>query len=289
MIPPEIILMGMFTGAVYGLIGMGMSLIFTCIRNMINLAHGHLAILATYLAFTLCREFKMDPFVSALAVIPIIFALGFAIQYGAINRLIYRSPTVPLILFAGIASIIENCVLLAWNPDPRSLAPFAFYSFTSLSIMGVSLPLIYAIGFCFSLVAMFVFYVFLKNADIGRAIRAASEDVEYAECLGIDTRKVFAYAFGIGATLAAIAGIIIGLIYVFTPADGWPYTTLSFSVIVLGGIGSIRGAFVGGVTLGIVQQLSAYFFGIPYQYFISYILVILFLALRPQGIFGARV
>ncbi|MEM0216152.1 MAG: branched-chain amino acid ABC transporter permease [Candidatus Nezhaarchaeales archaeon] len=289
MAPPEVILMGTFTGAIYGLIGIGLSLIFTGIRNMINLAHGHLAVLAAYLALTLSSNSMLDPLICALLVVPIVFALGAIIQYGAVNRLIYRSPTIPLILFAGIASIIENVALLVWHPDPRSLAPLAPYSLLTVSLLGVRLPLIYLVGFLISLGSMLILYTFLKHTDIGRAIRAASEDPEYAECLGVDTKKIYAYTFGIGGALAAIAGIMVGLIYLFVPSDGWPYTILSFGVIVLGGVGSMRGAFVGGVILGISQQLSAYYLGVAYQYFVGYILILAVLALRPQGIFGMRV
>lgn len=289
MVPPEVIIMGAFAGAVYGLIGIGLSLIFTGIRNMINLSHGHMAMLAAYVALTLCERFKFDPLICILLDAPMIFILGFVIQYGMINRLVYRSPTVPLIIFAGLASIIENIMLLVWAPDPKSLAHFASYTFLSIRLFGVRLPFIYLLAFFISLGATTGLYFFLKHTLIGMAIRAASEDPEYAECLGIDAKKIYGYTYGLGGVLAAIAGVLVGLIYVFVPSNGWPYTITSFGVIVLGGVGSMRGAFIGGVLLGIVQQLSAYYLGIAYQFFVGYILILIILSIRPQGIIGARV
>lgn len=289
MVPPEIVFMGAFVGAIYGLLSIGLSFVFTGIRNMINLSHGHFAILAAYIALTLSVSFRFDPLASAILVMPIIFILGFIIQYGPINRLIYRAPTIPLIVFAGIGSIIENVALLVWNPDPRSLAPLAPYTLASIQLFGVRLPLIYLIGFFISLGVTIILYIFLKFTRPGMAIRAASEDPEYAECLGINTKKIYAYTFGLSGALAALAGVVMGMVYVFVPSNGMPYTIMSFGILVLGGVGSMRGAFIGGAILGIVQQLSAYYLGVAYQYFLGYIIILLVLSIRPQGIIGAKV
>lgn len=287
--PVEVIFMGIFVGAVYGLIGIGLSLVFTGIRNLINLAHGHIAILSAYLALTLSLALRVDPLISVGVVIPLIFFMGFLIQHGLLNRLIFKDPMVCLILLVGLGSVMENVMLLIWNPDPRSLAPYVPYALQSLKFLNIQIPLIYLIGFCFSIVATIILYVFLKRTYTGMAIRAASEDPTYAECLGVNTRRIYSYTFAIGFAVAALAGIIIGMIYTFVPSSGMPYTIISFGVIVLGGLGSMRGALTGGIILGIIQQLTAYFLGVAYQFFLGYVVIVLILTLKPEGLFGQKV
>ncbi|MEM3551141.1 MAG: branched-chain amino acid ABC transporter permease [Candidatus Bathyarchaeia archaeon] len=288
-IPLEVIFMGIFVGAVYGLTGIGLSLVFSGIRNVVNLAHGVFAILAAYLALTMSTALRLDPLFSTVAVVPIIFLFGFAIQYIMMNRVVFRQPTICMIILVGIGSIIENSMLLYWNPDPRSLAPYSSFALKSFDLIIVRLPLIYLIAFCISVAATVMLYFFLKFTYTGLAIRASSEDPTYSECLGVDTKRIYAYCFAIGVAVAALAGIAIGAIYTFVPSSGMAYTIMSFGVIVLGGLGSMRGALTGGIILGIIQQLTAFYLGVAYQYFVGYIVIILLLTLRPEGIFGQRV
>ena len=281
--------MGIFVGAIYGLLGIGLSLVFAGIRNLINLSHGHIAILAAYIALTLSIAMSLDPLVSAVIVLPVIFVLGFIIQFGLVNKTIFKDLTISLLILVGLTSVIENLMLLVWNPDPRSLARYAPYAIQSFNLFGASVPLIYLVGFSISIVATVMLYVFLKYTYSGKAMRAASEDPTYTECLGVNIRKIYAYTFGLALAVAAIAGILIGLMYVFVPSSGMSYTIIAFGVMVLGGLGSMRGALIGGIILGLTQQLAAHFLGVQYQFFLGYVIIILILTLRPEGLFGYRV
>jgi branched-chain amino acid transport system permease protein len=286
----EIIFMGIFQGGIYAIAGLGLSLIFAGIRNTMNVSHGQMIVLGSYLAYALVVALGLDPLLTLVVVIPIMFGIGFVIQYGFLNRVVLRETAggrMQIIL--GVGLIIENSLLLIFNPDPKSLSPFAKYSLGSLKVLGISIPIMYLIDFLVSLGVMVIVYLFMKKTYMGIVIRAASEDYVCVQHFGVNYKKIFAFTFGFGCILAAIAGVLTGITFSFEPASGGIYMNASFSVLVLGGIGSMRGALTGGVILGIIQALAAYYAGITYAYLISSIITLFLLAIRPEGIFGYKI
>jgi branched-chain amino acid transport system permease protein len=281
--------MGVFVGGVYALVGLGLSLIFTGIRNTINICHGQLFILGSYLAFTFARNLGLDPLLSLVFVLPIVFCLGYALQFGLLNKVVFKGLDPYIMVTMGIGLVFENAILLVYKPDMRSLAPFASYAAASLEVAGVRISLAYLIDFIAALLIMLLVYFFMKRTYMGRAIRATSEDSVCAQLFGVNDRKIYATTYAIGSLLAAVGGVFAGLIYAFEPSSGWVYLDMAFAVIVLGGVGSIRGALLGGIILGVVQALASYYIGIVYAYLTSCLITLIILAIRPQGLLGYKV
>jgi branched-chain amino acid transport system permease protein len=281
--------MGAFIGGIYAIIGLGFSLIFAGVKFMVNLTHGQLVILASYLSLVFVFYLQTDPLLSMLFILPIIFCLGFFFQYWLLNRTLSFDTPTGLTIILGVSLIIQNVLLVIFGPDAKSLSKYSSYATAYVKPLGVHIPVMYLIDFLAALLVMFLFYIFLKYTHLGRAIRATSEDSECAQLFGINYRKIYALTFGLGSMLAGIGGVLTGLTFSFDPNSGGTYLEMAFSVLILGGMGSLRGAMVGGVILGIVQALSAYYIGPAYKYVFSSILTLVILAIRPEGILGYKV
>jgi branched-chain amino acid transport system permease protein len=282
----EIVIMGMLLGGIYGIIGFGFSLIFTGVRNTVNLSHGQLVLLGSYLSFAVVTSFKLDPLLSSIIVLPISFCLGFLLQYGLVNRVVLKGPGIRILILLGAGLVIENMMLLIFNPDPRSLAPYAPYAIKFIDFFGVHIPIIYLVNFFAALVVMTLVYLFIKYTYVGMAIRATSEDPLCVHHFGINHEKIYAITFALGSVLAAIGGVLIGLTFAFEPALGFNYLGIAFSVVVIGGVGSIRGSFLGGIVLGVIQALASYYIGITYSYLVSNLITLVILLIKPEGVFG---
>jgi branched-chain amino acid transport system permease protein len=190
----------------------------------------------------------------------------------------------PLIIAFGVSIILENAFQLAWSPMSRGLtAPYALNSFT---LGDVHVPLIYLLDFLVAIVVMLFIREFLRRTYMGKAINAAAQDRVAAHLMGINTNRIYAFAFAIAMAVSAIAGVFLGLTFPFTPASGPTYLIIAFGVIVLGGMGNMLGTFLGGMIMGLAQTLGGYFFGATAQMLVAYIIVLIVLSVRPQGIFG---
>jgi len=284
----NLILMGICLGGIYAVMGLGFSLIFAGIRGALNIAHGALAILACYFCL-LFAERGFDPLLAMLPVIPIMFILGYAIQGGLVNRLVYGDPNVFVLLLVGVSVVIENLIIVIWSANPKTLTTFAPYAIQGIKIGGVTLPLNYIINFSISVAVIILYYLFLKRTYWGISIRATSESYVYAQLLGVNPKKTYAYTYGLGAIAAGVAGILMGLTFTFVPSTSLDWLTIAFGVVVLGGLGSLRGVIAGGLIMGLTVVLSAYYLGVQYQLFLCYVVILIVLALRPEGIFGYRV
>jgi branched-chain amino acid transport system permease protein len=284
----NLILMGICLGGIYAVMGLGFSLIFAGIRGTLNIAHGALAILACYLC-SLFAERGFDPLLAMLPVITIMFILGYAIQGGLVNRLVYGDPNVFVLLLVGVSVVIENLIIVIWSANPKTLTTFAPYAIQGIKIGGITLPLNYIINFSISVAVIILYYLFLKKTYWGISIRATSESYVYAQLLGVNPKKTYAYTYGLGAIAAGVAGILMGLTFTFVPSTSLDWLTIAFGVVVLGGLGSLRGVIAGGLIMGLTVVLSAYYLGVQYQLFLCYVVILIVLALRPEGIFGYKV
>jgi branched-chain amino acid transport system permease protein len=278
------ILNGILLGGLYAVIAIGLSTMFGIVK-LVNLAHGDLMILSSFLSLVLVSWLGISPFWTLLVVVPVMYFVGFFIQNFLLNRVLGKELEPPLIVAFGLSIIIQNLLLLVFTPDARSLM-------TSLAIetipvgKSLNIPAIYLVDFLVGGVVIFCLYYFFQKTYMGRAIRAASDDEVAAQIMGVNTRNIYAKAMGIAMMTAGVAGVLVGTTFTFYPHTGPQYLITAFGVIVIAGFGSMKGAFVGGLILALAQTLGAQFFGPGYQLLCGYVVLLIVLAVRPQGLFG---
>lgn len=278
---------GLLLGGLFTVTALGLSLIFGVLR-LINLVHGELLVLGAYLSLELGRNAGLEPLLSLVVIVPAVLALGYPFERILLGPLIAKGPEPPLLTTFGLSVIGMNLFILVFSADTRSLQ--ASYATDSMSVAGIDIPVIYAISFGFALVLTAATHLFLQRTAYGREIRAAAEDPVAAEVLGVNVARAYGLTYGIGAAFAAIGGVLVGLAFSFTPTTGTGYLLTGFTVVVLGGLGSLKGTLVGGLLLGVVESVGASFpqVGDGYRDFIGFVLFLIVLAIRPQGLFGRR-
>jgi branched-chain amino acid transport system permease protein len=285
------VMMGILLGGLYVLIALGLSMVFGVMR-LINVAHGDLVILATYFAFfAMTGEIRghrfalgIDPILSLIIIIPILFGIGYVIQKFLMSRAFGISMEAPLLIAFGLSLVIQNTCQRLWTPLSRGLT--TSYALQSFAVGPFYVPLAYLLDFVAALVVMLLLREFLSRSYLGKAINASSQNKRAAHLMGVNTDRVYAFAFGIAMATAAIAGVFLGLTFPFTPTSGVSFLIIAFGVVIVGGLGSMLGTFVGGMILGLAQTLGGYFVGATAQMLILYLLVLVVLTVRPQGIFG---
>lgn len=278
---------GILLGGIYAAVGVGLAMIFGIVR-LVNLAHGDLMILSSYIMLATGGIIGINPYLSLIVALPIMFCVGYGIQRYILNRVLGIGMEPPLIVAFGLSIILQNTLLLIFSPDAQSLeTPLAIKSLNLTDT--VSIPVIYLVGFLFGVGVILILQAFFRNTYLGRAIRAASDDEMAAQYMGINTKNIFAVAMGIAMMTAAVAGMLIGTTFTFFPHTGPQYLIIAFGVVIIGGAGSMIGTLVGGFILGIAQLMGAYFFGSGYQLLSGYLILIVVLAIRPQGLFGKAV
>lgn len=277
------LIMGILLGGLYTVIALGLSLVFGVMR-LLNVAHGDLVIFGSYFAYAIITHLGMDPILSLVMGIPLLFIIGFAIQKYLMARAFEVSTEAPLIIAFGISLVLENTYQIIFTPMSRGLT--TSYALSSFIIGEIYIPVVYVLNFLAAIVVMLLLNGFMKKTYLGQAIIAASQDGRAAQLMGINTARIYAITFGIAAAIAAIAGVFLGLTFPFTPVSGIPFLIIAFGVVIVGGLGSILGTFIGGMILGLAQTLGAHFLGAAAQMLIVYIMVLVLLAVRPQGLFG---
>ncbi len=281
--PP--IVKGILLGGLYVAIALGLSLVFG-VMKLINVGHGDLVILGSYFAFAAMGWLGIDPFLSLVMSVPLFFALGFLVQRFIINRAFRISLDAALIACFGISIIVQSLTQVIWTPFSRSLT--TPYQLQTFAVGPVTISVRYLLDFIGGLAVMIAVREFLRRTYLGKAIGAASQNKPVAERMGINPNRVYAFAFAIAMSCAAVAGVLQGLTFYFGPASGPRFLIISFGVIILGGLGSMAGTFVGGMIFGLTQTLGAHLSGgsMLVQNIAAYLLVFAILSVRPQGIFG---
>lgn len=277
------LIMGLMLGGVYALVALGLSMIFG-VMKLINLAHGDLVIFGSYMTYFLMSYLGLDPVLSLVIGIPAMFGLGFGIQRYLMGQAFGISGEAPLIIAFGISLVIQNANQVIWTPLSRSLnTP---YSLMSFQLGQLQFPLSYLLDFIAGIIVMVALREFLRRTYLGMAITAASQDKKAAQLMGINTHRIFGYAFAIAAASAAVAGVFLGMTFPFTPTSGISLLTVAFGTVIIGGLGSMLGTLIGGIILGIVQTVGGYLLGPATQMLMVYIIVLFILAIRPHGLFG---
>lgn len=274
---------GILIGGVYALIGIGLTIIFGVMR-VINFAHGDLLMIGMYLTYNLFTLAGIDPFVSVALTIPLMFLFGAFLQKIFINRLLGSLPQNQILLTIGLGLIMSNTMMLIYTSDYKILS--TSYSSSSITIAGISISTPLAISFAITTVITLALYWFLMKTNTGQAIRATAQDREAAQLMGINVQRMSMLAFGIGASLAGTAGALISPTYYIFPQIGSIFTLKAFVITVLGGMGSIVGATLGGIIIGIAESVSAVYISSGWKDVVVFVLFLLVLLFKPSGLLG---
>ncbi len=280
----EAVVNGMLTGAVYALVALGLTLIYG-VLHIINFAHGALLTCAMFAVWGL-GALGVGPYVAIVPLVPGFFALGYALQRFVIGPASRGRDGNVLLVTLGLAIAIQNGLLVLFHADTRSLDAGDAFEVVAVGPMLLSQPRL--IGFAVAVAVAVLLWALLALTDTGRAIRAVAREDLGARLVGIDVRHVFAVTFGLGcACLAVAAGLLMPSYYV-NPRVGEAFVLIAFTIVVLGGMGSVPGAAIGGLAVGVVESLSGLFLGDSLGQIGVFLIFILVLLLRPAGLFGAR-
>lgn len=272
---------GILLGGVYGVIATGLSLVFG-VLGVVNFAHAEFLMLGMYVAWFAWRYLGLDPLLGSVLSFAIVFAVGYLVQRTLIERVLKAPPAAQVFLTVGLLIVIENAALMVFGSEFRSVSvPYQVEGYR-LGDIFIGAPYLYA--FVAAVILAVVLWLFLERSWSGRAIRAVAQDPMAATLVGVDTRRTYGLAFGLGVALTAFGGAVILPYITVSPTIGGQFVVLMFTVVVLGGLGSVAGALAGGIMVGVVQSMSTLVFPIQLQNLCLFVIFIAVLALRPQGL-----
>jgi branched-chain amino acid transport system permease protein len=279
------VLNGITTGAVYALVALGLTLIYG-VLHIINFAHGASLMVALYGVYVLKEKFGVDPYLALPIVVPAMFALGYGLQRLIINRASHGKDENILLATLGIAIVLENLALLVFQSDTRNIE--TAYTLATTNVLGAAIAQTKLIAFAGALGVAAILLVFMQKSRLGRAIRAVAKEKHGAKLMGVDVEHVYAMSFGIGlACLGAAACFLLPTYYV-NPQAGSGFVLVSFTIVVLGGMGSFTGALLGGLLMGVVESLCGLYLGESLGQLGIFLIFIVVLLFKPEGFFGAK-
>ncbi len=281
----QVLINGVLLGGLYACMAIGFSVIWG-VMNLINIAHGSMIILGAYITYLLSTHTGIDPFLTLPVSAAALFCLGYVLQKFLINRVVSASVFMTLIMTFGLDMVMTNAHLALFTADVRAITPP--YANLAIQLGDLRIPYTRLGVFALALALTFALSVFMNRTRTGRAIRATAQNVRGASVMGVDTPRIYAITFAIGAAMAGATGTLIAVIYAFSPVVGAGFTMKSFVIVILGGLGSIPGAIVGGVVLGVAENLVAGLYNPGYTDAVSFVLLVLILVLRPTGLLGLR-
>jgi len=281
----NLIIAGVLTGLVYGLMALGLSVIFGVVR-VVNFAHGEMMTIAMYAAVVLFAAFGLDPFLAVVPVAIAFFFLGYGLQAGLINPFITRPEHSQFMLLVAVAIIMVNALLVIFGPSARSVQLDYLLESIELGPLLLDRGKFYAaLVACATSAALFSFFKFSRT---GKAIRACADNFLGAKVVGLNVKRYYAVTFGLGSACVAVAGCLMVLLVDVTPVLGPGYTLLAFVIVIVGGLGSMPGALLGGVLIGVSEALAGLFITPSAKSMFSFGLLILVLLFRPQGLLGRK-
>jgi branched-chain amino acid transport system permease protein len=279
----QTLISGILKGGLYALIGMGMTLIMG-VMGIINLAHGQLMMVAMYITFVLFHYLGVDPYLSLLISMPALFCLGIFIQTVLLNPLMKIESILPenqVLMTVGIGMVLTEIARFIFSSNYQSVR--TSYSNSTFFVGNISFSVALTAAFALAVLLTLALFWFLLKTDLGRSIRAVSQDSEAAQLMGINSERIKVITMGLGAALVAAAGTILMPIYYLFPDIGGPFTRKAFVITILGGLGSTVGAIFGGVTLGLAEAFGATYIGMDWEDMIGLIIFILVLLFLPGG------
>jgi branched-chain amino acid transport system permease protein len=279
----QILVNGLLAGGILAVVALGFSLVWG-IMNIINLAHGAFLMLGAYLSYFLFANWHVDPFLSVPVAFVVLFACGYLVQRFVINFVVRAPILTTFLLTFGLSLLLVNAALLVFHGDERAVTPA--YSGANFALGPVTVPWVKFWTLLVALAITGVMQLWLTRSKTGRAIRATSMDIGAAQLAGVRVAHLYAIVFGLGAGLAGAAGVLVGLTQSLNPSMGDPFIIKAFVVCVLGGLGSVEGALVGGLVYGILEALGAQFIGTGLQDAVALCVLLIVLIVRPRGILG---
>lgn len=274
---------GILAGGILAVVALGFSLVWG-IMNIINLAHGAFVMLGAYITYVLFTSLHVDPFVSVPLSFVVMFGFGYLVQKYIINWVVRAPVLTTFLLTFGLSLLVVNVALLIFSGDSRAVTPA--YSGANFTLAGVTVPYVKLWTLVAALAITGLMYLWLTRSKLGRAVRATAMDVGAAQLSGVRVAQVYAIVFGLGAGLAGAAGSLLSMSYSINPSMGDPFIIKAFVVCVLGGLGSVEGALVGGLVYGVVESFGSQYIGSGYQDAVALAVLLLVLIVRPTGILG---
>jgi branched-chain amino acid transport system permease protein len=294
----QLAISGFLLGGVYSLIALGLSLIFGVMR-VINFAHGEMMVWGMYVAYTILLWTGVDPFFSFLVSAVILFFIGYLLQWTVVNRIIDSPEAMQVLPLVGMAMVFENSARIIWGPD--YISPQSRFALSSLSLGSLMIDVPRLFAFSLAVIITLVVLLFLKKTDTGKSIRAAADNRTGALLVGTNVNRVYAICFGIGTACVGAAGGLLVPLMPLSPHIGAPFTLVSFIIVILGGMGSLTGALVGGLIIGVAESIGPevitnIFRGIgldlefPHtmKQVVSFFILIIIMILRPKGLLGGK-
>jgi len=272
-------------GGVFSLMAVGLTLIFGVMR-VVNFAHGDMMVWGMYLAWLMATRGGVDPYAGFVVCAAALFLLGFVVQRVLVQRIVDAPHEMQILLMLGVALVLENAALLAFGPEPQRVRSALAESTLWLGPVFVDVARLIAFGVAVALTLLLSLFLF--RTDLGRSIRAAADNTYGALVIGTDVRRVYAVAFGVGAACVGAAGALVAPLLPFQPPTGLQLSVASFNIVIIGGMGSLLGAFMGGLLVAVAESLGAVFLKPSLKELVSFSLLVLILLFRPAGLFGRR-
>jgi len=279
------IINGLLLGGMYAAVGVGFSLVWG-VMNTVNIAHGAMIMLGAYATYWFSNYTGLDPFLIAPVAMVIMFVLGYLLQKYVINLTMKSGANMTLILTYGFNLFLVNMAYVLWKGDYRSIQ--SPYSGQAVEFGGLIIPSTRLIVFVIAILITLLLQFWLSHSKVGNAIRATSLNKDAAQLVGVNISWIYSITFGLGCGLAAVAGSLMSTNFVVTPNFGAPFIGKAFAIAVLGGLGSISGAILGGLMLGLAETIGALVFGPSFQTAIAFGILVIVLVVRPQGLLGKK-
>lgn len=281
----ELAIQGILLGGLYATTALGLSLVFGTMR-MVNLVHGDFLVIGAYLASIAVVALSADPLLMAIPTAIVLGLVAYPIQRYILTPVMSRGEEAPITATFGLSIVAATAMLLLFSPNPRSVS--APYSTSSFEVFGIRIRVALLIACVIGVVLVVALTWLMKRTTFGRRVRAASIDAEAAGLVGINVNRTYAQVFALAAGVAAIGGVLIGISFSVDPGAGMTWLLRAFTVVVIGGLGSITGTLYGGILVGLVETFGAYFFGAQYRDVVVFGVLVIVLLVRPNGLFTRK-
>ncbi|MDR1778410.1 MAG: branched-chain amino acid ABC transporter permease [Clostridiales Family XIII bacterium] len=279
----QIAISGLLMGGIYSMVSMGLSLIYG-VTGIVNFAHGEFLMVAMFLTWGLNSLLGLDPYISVILVVPLMFLIGMLVEKTVIEPIIKAPHSMQIMATAGLSTVLANGALMLMSANYRSV--ITGYSSKTLNMAGIMFNVPKLVGFFAAVALTVLLALFLKRTYTGRAITATAQDMKAAQLMGINIKRIYLIAFGLGTACVGVAGVVLMPMYYVFPSLGTYFCTTAFVIVVLGGMGNIYGAFVGGLVIGMVEAFSGYLLAPVYKEVVYFVIFIIILIVKPSGILG---
>jgi branched-chain amino acid transport system permease protein len=279
----QLLINGILLGGIYALISIGLTMIWG-VMQIVNFAHGEYLMLGMYATFWLFQLYGIDPYLSLLIVTPLLFLLGVLTQRMVIDPILNAPHVAQIFATVGLSIVLQNLALFFWKADYRTVR--IADSITNLKFQGLIVSFPRLMAFAITLAMVIALFLFLKRTHLGKALRATADNKRAAHLMGINVGHLYYLALGIGTACVGIAGGILMPMYAVFPTVGGYFVLIAFVVVVLGGMGSMTGAFIGGLIIGVVEAFSGFYLAPALKEVVYFLVFILILAFRPSGLLG---